>query len=214
MSEQQKPWSKMNAAERAAYRAARVASESVKEAPETDPVPEPFDPMAEAAEPIGDPVLTDDELERIQQEVRRKIEGELAAVAAVKRKELIAKELDRELLRQRREAGLTDHRDDLLEICIDVAPFANDIRIDDRIYQHGHWYTVDRRRYDALREIMARSWDAEERAGNPNRRFRREMAGTMNSIMNERRLPDGTLTMALNTRVHGKSGSAVNAPQI
>ena len=109
-------------------------------------------------------------------------------------------------LAQRRDAGLVDYRDDILDILIDVAPFAVDITIDGTVYQHGHWYKVDRRRHDSLREIMARSWDSEDRAGNPNRRFHREVAGTMNPLANERRQADGTFTLGVIPTVNGRTG--------
>jgi len=90
-----------------------------------------------------------------------------------------------------------------------VAPYTDRIVIDDKIYVHGNWYTVPRRVYDVIREQMARSWDSEERAGNPNRKFRREDAGTMNPMANERRLSAGILTLGLDSRVHGITGAAV-----
>lgn len=153
--------------------------------------------------------LGDDELARIRAEAKKKVDAEVAAANSEKRKKLVAKELDAEILRQRKDAGLIDYRDDLLEILIDVAPFSDNIAIDGVIYQHGTWYTVDRRRYDSLREIMARSWDSEERAGNPNRKFRREVAGSMNPMANERRLRDGTLTVGYDPGVNARIGSVV-----
>jgi hypothetical protein len=168
----------------AANRAAKVA--------EPDPADE--DAPVDGDEPI--PLeLSAAELARIREEAKKKVDAELADVHAAERKKLMAKALDAEILAQRRAAGLIDYRDDKLNILIDVAPFASDITIDATVYQHGHWYEVDRRRYDSLREIMARSWDSEDRAGNPNRRFRREVAGTMNPLANELRDESGNFTI-------------------
>jgi hypothetical protein len=182
MTEEQKAAARVNLAKAREAKLAKAA-----ELPqETAPVEEP-----DESAPIE---LSDAELGRIREEAKKKVDAELAARRAEEKKAKMAQTLDAETLRLRREAGLTDCRDDILEILIDVAPFAEDLKIDGVTYQHGHWYPVDRRKYDVLREMMARSWDAEERAGNPNRKFRREVAGSMNPMMNERRLPDGTLT--------------------
>lgn len=188
----------------AAERKAAVATVAEPDAPEPS-APEP--PVL-----TDSPVLSDDELDKIRQEARKKIDEELADRNAASKKQAIKDILDIEILRQRREAGLTDHRDDMLQILVDVGPFTDRIVIDGTIYQHGSWYTVDRRKYDVMREIMARSWDAEERAGNPNRKFHRNVAGTMNPMAREIRQADGTLTMGIDTRVNGVTGSAVNPP--
>jgi hypothetical protein len=94
-----------------------------------------------------------------------------------------------------------------MDILIDVAPFAVDITVDGTVYQHGRWYKVDRRRYNSLMETMARSWDSEERAGNPNRRHRREVAGTMNPLANEQRMPDGTFTVGPPRILNARTGA-------
>ncbi len=47
----------------------------------------------------------------------------------------MAKALDAEILEQRKAAGLIDYRDDILDILIDVAPFADGITIDGKTYQ-------------------------------------------------------------------------------
>lgn len=201
--------------QKAKMAAGRKAAAERKAAAVVEPeAPEPVaEPVVTEPEPDG-PLLSDGELERIRQEARKKIDEEIAARNEQRKKQAIKDTLDAEILRQRREAGLTDHRDDMLEILIDVGPFTDRIVIDGTIYQHGSWYTVDRRKYDVMREIMARSWDAEERAGNPNRKFRREVAGTMNPMLRELRKPDGTLTMGTDTRVNGLTGAARNLPSM
>ena len=145
------------------------------------------------------------ELTRIREEAKKKVDKEIEAQHAAAREKLMAKALDAEIQEQRKAAGLINYLDDKLDILIDVAPFADNITVDGTVYQHGHWYNVDRRRHNSLTEIMARSWDSEERAGNPNRRFRREVAGTMNPLANERRGPDGTFTLASPT-INARTG--------
>ena len=200
----------------------RKAVSRARGSSENEPVKRPEDEMQE---PVGEPVsepdmpdsaapltLSEDELEKVRLKARAEVERELANRRAEERKVLMAKTLDEEMLRQRTEAGLIDYRDDMLEILIDVAPFADHLAIDGVVYQHARWYTVDRRKYDVLREMMARSWDAEDRAGNPNRKFRREAAGTMNPMARERRMPDGTLTIGLDTRVNAMTGGVAGLP--
>lgn len=181
-----------------------VLAEEVRRLVEPAPVME----TAPAGADLYAARLSDDELSTIADEARKKVDAEIADVAKLNRKELMAKALDNEILRQRREAGLTDYRDDMITFLIDVAPFANDIRIDGKVYTHGQWVTLPRRQYDAIREIMARSWDSEDRAGNPNRKHARTVAGSMNPLQNEQRMPDGTFTVGLDQRVHGKTGLA------
>ncbi len=146
------------------------------------------------------------ELARIREEARKKVDKEIEASRAAEREKLMGKALDAEIQEQRKAAGLTNDLDDMIDILIDVAPFADNITIDGKVFQHGHWYSVERRQAKSIEEIMARSWDSEERAGNPNRRFRREVAGTMNPLANERRAPDGTFTLNTPT-INARTGT-------
>jgi hypothetical protein len=198
------------AEERAAASAKQKAVRAAKrEASAALPADEPEAPPIEEPEEAGAVTLDDEEIEKIRRQAREKVAVEIADIAKMSKKALMAKTLDDEILRQRREAGLTDYRDDLVDVLIDVAPYTDRITIDDKMYMHGHWYLVPRRVFDVIREQMARSWDSEERAGNPNRRFRREVAGTMNPLANEQRLSDGSLTLGLDSRVHGTTGAVM-----
>jgi hypothetical protein len=162
---------------------------------------------------VADPLaLTADELEDIRREARKKVEAELKASNEAARKTIIAKALDAEILEQRRAAGLTDHRDDLVQILIDIAPFDDKIVIDGTMYFHGSWYTVDRRKHDTLREICARSWDAEDRAGNPNRKFYRHVAGSMNPMVHEPMMSDGTYSVRGGTVINARTGAMTGLP--
>lgn len=182
------------------------------------PVKEPDAPQPEPEdEPVGDPQpasaasLSDDERERIRAEARKAVEEELRNVNKVAKKDLMRKALDDEILEQRRLAGLTDYRDDIIDFLVDVAPFTDRIVIDGTTYFHGYWYKVPRKLYEVLRETCARSWDAEDRAGNPNKKFHRTVAGTMNPMLNENRMADGTLTMARPTSVNAFTGAISGA---
>ena len=186
----------------------RAAKASKAAAPHEEPVEqhEPDEPQ-----PLE---LSVEERARIREEAKKKVDAELAASNRAAKKELMAAELDKETLRLRKEAGLADWRDELVDILIDVAPFDDKITIDGKVFQHGTWHRVTARQRDTLNEIMARSWDSEERAGNPNRKFRREVAGTMNPMAHERRMPDGTLTVGRDTGVNATTGASWNLPNV
>lgn len=173
--------------------------------PSTETAPEPVEQPA-ASDPMA---LTEDELALIRRKAREKVEKEIRAAEEKARLVLIEKELDAEVLRQRREAGLTDHRDDIIEFLVNVGPFADRIVIDGTVYQHGHWYKMPRRVYDSMRDIMARSWESEDRAGNPNKAFAQEraMIGGINPMMMERRTEDGSFTVGPSWSVNGRTGS-------
>jgi len=153
------------------------------------------------------PTLIDEERELLRRKAQAVIAEELAAKAKAEREKFLKDELDKEILRQRREAGLTDHRDDMVEFMINVAPFSPGITINGRHFPHGSWVTLSRREYDSIRDIMARSWEAEERAGNPNKKFEewRRAAGVTNPMLREHRLPDGSFTLGLDYGVRGQN---------
>jgi monoamine oxidase len=171
------------------------------------------DPPIEEPEEDGPLQLSESELARIRAEAAKQVAKELAKRNAERMQELMKKTLDEEILAQRRAAGLTNHHDDIIEVLIDVAPFDNQIVIDGTVYQHGGWYKMDRRRWESVREIMARGWDAEDRSGNPNKKFYRTVAGTMNPMMHEIRMDDGTFTIGLQTKINGMTGAVTGAPR-
>jgi hypothetical protein len=194
--------------------AARKEANRLRREAQSDAAPDAPAAVAPSPEEVAPAVgLSDAQRLRIREEAKKQIDKELAARAEAEQAALLARTLEEEIEAQRREAGLTDYRDDMIDILIDVAPFTDRIVIDGTQYMHEHWYTVPRRKADVINEIMARSWDAEERAGNPNRRFRRTVAGSMNPMLNERRTPDGTLTIGLDTRVN-RQGAAINRPSV
>jgi hypothetical protein len=55
------------------------------------------------------------------------------------------------------------------ELMIDLAPFAKEIRLDNRVYIHGGVYLVPMPVYYTLQEIISRSWAHDRAVGSPNR---------------------------------------------
>jgi hypothetical protein len=173
------------------------SKDDVKLPPEDEP--EALD--ADTAPEIRAPELSPEERERIAAEVAKQINSELSAA--------------RELQRQRLEAGLTSAKDDLIEFMIDVAPFADDLRWDGKIYQQGQWIKAPRHIYDSMREAMARSWDADDRAmiqAMRHRGRRDPMTMPMNTMQREMRMPDGSFTLFHDTRINGRTGAVSHAP--
>lgn len=205
---------KMRAGRKAAAERKNAAAAAAQEPEHLAPSPElPEVPVIREPEPES-PLLSDGELERIREEAKKKVDAELAALNVEKKKAKMAEALDAEVLQMRRDAGLTDYRDDVVEIFIDVAPFSDNLTIDGTVYQHGQWYKVSRRKADSMREAMARSWDSEDRAGNPNRKFRREAGAPMNSMLLERKTADGAYTMGGAPMVNGKTGAVSGIREI
>lgn len=224
-----KPWTpeqKEAARERERIRreardAAKAAAlRPVRQAQDQDPAAKPEPPgVTEAApNPVQEPLpaapvpeleLDEHEREQIRAAARQIIEEDLAKKKKAERATFIQKETDKEILRQRRLAGLTDHQDDQVEFLVNVAPYSPGLIWDGHVYPHGSWITKDRRTYDSMRDVMARSWEAEDRAGNPNKKFEewRAAAGVMNPMLRERRTPDGTYTLGLEYGVTGQSGT-------
>lgn len=194
--------------EQKAALAARFAAGRAAKKAERESVPHMSGQKTEPSDLSGQ--LTDDELATIRAKAREKIEAELATRRAAERNALIEETLNAEILQQRRAAGLTDAGDDVIEFMVNVPPFANDVRIDGKVYQHGTFIRKARREYDSMRDNMARGWESEDRAGNPNKKFahERQMMGTLNPMLLETRMPDGSFTVgAYAPRVHGLTGA-------
>jgi hypothetical protein len=187
------------------------SKDDVKLPPEDEP--EALD--ADTAPEIRAPELSPEERERIAAEVAKQINSELSAARELTRRELIKQTTAIELQRQRLEAGLTSAKDDLIEFMIDVAPFADDLRWDGKIYQQGQWIKAPRHIYDSMREAMARSWDADDRAmiqAMRHRGRRDPMTMPMNTMQREMRMPDGSFTLFHDTRINGRTGAVSHAP--
>ena len=219
----EKPWSEMTAQERAfriaegrrKSREARDAEVKAAPAPETPPpVEEPDETV-----PVEDPPAEEDfggfsaeEMAKIRAEARRTVDAEIAKRRRSDRAAAMKDAIEAEELRLRREAGLTNVMDDLVDITIDCPPHSTCLILnfgtdEQKIYQHGGTYTVTRAVHDTLNEMMARGWDAEDRAGNPNRKFyQRTYAGTQNPEKRTRMGMDGTMTLGHNPVINFKTG--------
>lgn len=166
-------------------------------------------------EPIaGEVALTEDELALIRSKARAKIDSELAARRAAERDALLQQTLEAEIESQRLSAGLTDYRDEMVEFMVNVGPVSPGLVWNGVIYPHGTWLKKPRHVYDSMRDTMARSWESEDRSGNPNKKFagERTLVGTQNPLLMETRMPDGSFTVGLyNPQVNGRSGHVAGA---
>lgn len=205
-TEEQKQTARDRAAQKRAEKEAQAA-----EMPEAQVAAEPFDPGGgqEVSEPSASPLPDDYEQRRISEEVKKKVDQLLAEKAAKEREKALKTAYDEELLRQKRLAGLIDHQDDIVEFRVNVAPFSTGLTLDGHHWPHGAWVKMTRREYDSARDIMARSWESEDRAGNPNKKHAQERAlyGGLDPTLLERRMPDGTFTLGWSHEVNGRSGS-------
>jgi hypothetical protein len=180
-------------------------------APETTEGAAVVPPVTPATDDAPAPLLPDDyERQRIEAEAKKLVDEELEKLAKKDREKFLKDELDKEVLRQRRLAGLINHQDDVVEFLINVAPFSPGITIDGKHYPHGSWAKLSRREYDSIRDMMARSWESEDRAGNPNRRFAQEraLAGISDPTLRETRMSDGTFTLGWSHNINVATGAA------
>lgn len=144
---------------------ALVAAAPDGEVPDLGPVVVP---------PEYEGILTEDDVAEVQADAKKKL---LAKQKAAAMKDLLAKataDLEREarLAAQRGAA-----KGDLMDIQIDLAPYAADIRLDGEVYEHARMYRVRRSVYCVLMEQMQRSWQHESSLHGANDRpFRRSLA--------------------------------------
>lgn len=114
-----------------------------------------------------DKILTPEERAEITKQARAKIEA---------RDKLDAEEafLSQELKRLDDEAH-PEKREEMREIVIDLALYADRIILDGTQFFHGSRYTVPKSQYDVMHEIMARTWrhDDEIHSGEPGDNFYR-----------------------------------------
>jgi len=106
-----------------------------------------------------DYLLTEEEKQEIEDEVRAEIEAARIAVE----KAAFRKELKRRL---RVEAGL-EHAQ--IQVTIDLAGHSSKIVLDGREYHQGFSYVVPKPVYETLADIMQRTWQHEGTVGGANR---------------------------------------------
>jgi len=110
-------------------------------------------------------LLTDAELAALQVEVQKEIDKELKAKARTEAKEKL-------LQQARHERGLSKPVE---EVLIDLPPDGNQIRINNRDYSQGHWYTVTADVAIMLRDTMQRAWEHQAQIeGRSKDHFRRQ----------------------------------------
>ncbi len=106
-------------------------------------------------------LLTSEDEERLRGQARQKVAAEKKAEAEA---QFYAKALEEE-------RRALEPAQELVDIVVDVAPFADKIMIDGVQYFQGHHYRVSKNLCAVMMEIMARSWAHDEEVGSPNRKF-------------------------------------------
>lgn len=122
------------------------------------------------------PLLTAAEIEKAKEKARARVTAE-AKTKALKDIE------DKEILRLQHESGLVTgetFKDEMVWITLDLAPYADRIRINWQDYYHGHSYNVPRHFADSMREIQARSWAHQDEIDGKSltEHFQRQLRGT------------------------------------
>lgn len=118
----------------------------------TDKTPDFIEDESQAA--VDAPMFTAKELQKIKDDARAEI---LADKKAATKRHLMAEEK----LRLQREEGLTtgnSHADEIVNIHIDLAPYAPNILVNGTPYWHGRVYAVPRHIASSLQETMFNTW--------------------------------------------------------
>ena len=113
-------------------------------------------------------LLSEEEMAEIESEIVAEIEEEER-----ERQRKIYREEAK--LSMKRAKGLAEEQ---VEVIIDVAGHAQDIKLDGRPYFHGHTYIVPLSVASTLYDIMGRTWDHEESVGGANQNEYRKPRNT------------------------------------
>ena len=133
-----------------------------------------LDSKALAVPPEFEDILSAEDVAEVHAEARRKLTAKQREQA--KKALLIAatEQLEHEA---RLSAQRGSAKGDNVDVYIDLAPFAGDIRLDGVAYEHGRKYRVPRKVGAVLMEQMQRSWQHEDSLrGNGDRFGRRTLA--------------------------------------
>lgn len=104
--------------------------------------------------------LSEDEKRALRQQAMEQYKKELMQSM---RRDFLNEELDRIRVRARRtEDPLAD---EIALITIDLPGSADRVRLDNKVYFHGHTYEFDRDQAACVREVMARAWRHEAEIG-------------------------------------------------
>lgn len=143
-----------------------VKAPTAVKAVETAEVPEEY---------VG--ILTPEDMAAIRAEALDKIKTKQRGAA---RKEALQKATI-ELERQAREADMQGAaKGDLVDVHIDLAQYAPNIRLDGRAFEHGRMYRVTRKVAAVLAEQMQRSWQHQDSLSGANENaYRRPRNATM-----------------------------------
>ena len=150
-----------------------------------------LDELLNGADERLHPILTNEQFRKAQERARESVLAEKIAAAAKDVEE-------REKVRLKMEEGLTTgigHQDEIVEIAIDLPPYATHILINGpmgKAYWHGQTATVPRHVADTLNEIMHNMWRHED-----------QTEGRSIMQMYGRRR---------DTRLNAKTGALANAP--
>lgn len=167
-------------------------------------------PRSRPDKPVDTSILTDEEKEAIRANAKKRYDAEQHQRAMDAYAEQALAEL-------RVERGDLEGDDDLLQFTIDLAPNAQDIRLDGMVYQHGRTYTITRPVYDTLREIIARTWAHEDQAGNPYKKWYKHTPNPFGAAQNAAVVyqPGGALSQGIRLSPHAPipAGAPVHQPR-
>ena len=142
-------------------------------APEVD-----LDAKTAEVPPEYEDVLTSEDMAEIKAEAAAELKKEQRKSA---RKEMLARakaDLQREAAALAQQGG---PRADMVDLTIDLAPYAADIRLDGRSYPHGKQVRVPRKVAAVLAEQMERSWKHQEGLSGANENaYRKPRMATIN----------------------------------
>ena len=142
-------------------------------APEVD-----LDAKTVEVPPEYEDVLTSEDMAEIKAEAAAELKKEQRKSA---RKEMLARakaDLQREAAALAQQGG---PRADMVDLTIDLAPYAADIRLDGRSYPHGKQVRVPRKVAAVLAEQMERSWKHQEGLSGANENaYRKPRMATIN----------------------------------
>ena len=158
---------------------AKPAKATVKQsAPKAEADEPDLDAKTIEVPPEYEDVLTAEDMAEIQAEAAAELKKEQRKSA---RKEMLARakaDLQREAAALAQQGG---PRADMVDLTIDLAPYAADIRLDGRSYPHGKQVRVPRKVAAVLAEQMERSWKHQEGLSGANENaYRKPRMATIN----------------------------------
>lgn len=135
------------------------------------------------------PILSNEEYRKAQAAARVKVDAEKRKAAMKSVEELTVRQIQAE------EGVFTGDavQDEMVDITLELAPFADRLTINGMVYMHGGTYTVSRARANVLNEMVFNGW-----------RHQEEIDGKSRTLAYQR---------ARGTSISEKTGIVRNAPQ-